>query len=204
MNKHVITISRELGSGGYLVAKELSERLGIPYYDKDIINKTAQEFGLSEDVLVKRTEKKHDSFLYSLAVAVEGQSDFRLNDVMRDDMSFMYTSETIKHLAEKPCIIVGRCADFVLQNRDIIKIFICAEAVDRIKRISESLGISEKNAEKLIRKIDKHRAAYYNSYTDKEWGIASNYHMTINTSMLGIEKSVDILFKFIETYNEKH
>lgn len=204
MKKHVITISRELGSGGNVVAKELSARLDMPYYDKDIINKTAQEYGLPEEDYVKRAEKKNDSFLYSLATAVENKSDFRLNDIIKDDMSFMYTGETIKHLAEQPCIIVGRCADFVLQNRDIIKIFICADMDDRMKRISESLGISEKNALKLINKTDKHRAAYYNSYTDKEWGKVSNYHMTINTSALGIEKSVEILSEFIQTYNEKH
>ncbi len=204
MSKHVITISRELGSGGYIIAKELSARLDIPFYDKDIINRTAQEFGLPEDNFVKRVEKKNDSFLYSLATAVETRSDFTLNDIIKDDMSFMYTGETIKHLAEQPCIIVGRCADFVLQNRDIIKVFICADMNDRVKRISESLGISEKNALKLIHKTDKHRAAYYNSYTDRQWGSAPNYHISVNTSLLGIENSVDILFKFIQTYNEKH
>lgn len=206
MNKHVITISRELGSGGNLVARELSKRLDIPCYDKDIINKTAQEYDIPEDQLVKHSEKKTNSFLYSLATAqadIKNQA-FRFNDIIRDDMSFMLTSETIKHLAENPCIIVGRCADFVLQNREIIKIFICAEIDDRVRRISESLCISEKNALKLIHKTDKHRAAYYNSYTDKDWGNASNYDISINTSKLGIEKSVDVLLKFIETYNENH
>ncbi len=207
MNKFVITVSRELGSGGNLIAQELSKRLDIPFYDKDIINKTAQEFGLPEEHLIKSDERKTNSFLYSLATAQlanSAGSAFRLNDIILDDRSFMYTSETIKRLAENPCIIVGRCADFVLQNRNIIKFFICAELEDRIHSIAESLDLSEKNALKLIQKTDKRRAAYYNSYTDREWGKASNYHLTINTSVLGIENSVDVLEKFIESYNKNH
>jgi len=206
MIKHVVTLSRELGSGGNLVAQELSKRLDIPYYDKDIINKTAQEFGLPQDRLIKNDEKKTNSFLYSLAMAqLSGVTNpnFPLNDIILDDRSFMFTSETIKRLAEEPCIIVGRCADFILQNRDVIKVFICAEIDDRVRRISESLDLSEKNALKLIQKTDKRRAAYYNSYTERSWGKANNYHITINTSLLGIEKSVDVLQSFIEAYDKK-
>ena len=143
--------------------------------------------------------------MYSLATArLAGISSpsFPINDILLDDRSFMFTSETIKKLAVEPCIIVGRCADHVLENRKIIKVFVCAEIEDRVRRISESLDLSEKNALKLIQKTDKRRAAYYNSYTDRQWGKASNYHITINTSILGIDKSVDVLQKFIETYNE--
>lgn len=206
MKKHVITLSRELGSGGNLIARELSKRLDIPFYDKDIINKTAQEFGLPKDRLLKSDERRTNSFLYSLATAqlAAGGAAFPLNDIIVDDQSFMFTSETIKRLAQEPCIIVGRCGDYVLQDRDIIKIFVCAELDDRIKRISESLELSEKNALKLIQKTDKRRASYYNSYTDNVWGKANNYHITINTSVLGIDGSADVLQKFIETYNEKH
>ncbi len=206
MKNHVITLSRELGSGGNLVAQELSKRLGIPYYDKDIISKTAQEFGLPKDQLQKSDEKKTNSFLFSLATAqLSGLANpaLPLNDIILDDRSFIFTSETIKRLAEEPCIIVGRCGDFILQNRDIIKIFICADLDDRIKRIAESLDLSEKNALKLIQKTDKRRAAYYNSYTEQTWGKASNYHITVNTSVLGIEKTVDVLEKFIKSCNEK-
>ncbi len=206
MNKHVINISRELGSGGNLVARELSKRLDLPFYDKDIINKTAQEFGLPKEQLEKNDEKKTNSFLYSLATAqLAGlnNSALQLNDIILDDRSFIFTSETIKRLAESPCIIVGRCGDYILQDRNIIKIFVCAELEDRIRRIAESLSLSEKNALKLIQKTDKRRAAYYNSYTDKTWGKANNYHITINTSILGIEGSVDVLEKFIVNYNEK-
>lgn len=205
MKNHIVTLSRELGSGGNLVAQELSKRLGIPYYDKEIINKTAEEFGLPKDRLQKSDEKKTNSFLYSLATArLAGISSpsFPINDILLDDRSFMFTSETIKKLAVEPCIIVGRCADHVLENRKIIKVFVCAEIEDRVRRISESLDLSEKNALKLIQKTDKRRAAYYNSYTDRQWGKASNYHITINTFILGIDKSVDVLQKFIETYNE--
>lgn len=195
MKNHIVTLSRELGSGGNLVAQELSKRLGIPYYDKEIINKTAEEFGLPKDQLQKSDEKKTNSFLYSLATArLAGISSpsFPINDILLDDRSFMFTSETIKKLAVEPCIIVGHCADHVLENRKIIKVFVCAEIKDRVRRISESLDLSEKNALKLIQKTDKRRAAYYNSYTDRQWGKASNYHITINTSILGIDKSVDV------------
>lgn len=206
MKKHVITLSRELGSGGNLIARELSKRFDIPFYDKDIINKTAQEFGLPKERLIKTDERKINSFLYSLATAqlAANGAAFPLNDIIVDDQSFMFTCETIKRLAEEPCIIVGRCADYVLQDRDIIKIFVCAEIPDRVKRISESLELSEKNALKLIQKTDKRRASYYNSYTDNVWGKANNYHITVNTSVLGIDGSADVLQKFIESYNEKH
>ncbi len=206
MNNHVITLSRELGSGGNLVAEELSKRLGIPYYDKDIINKTSQEFGIPQDRLQKSDEKRTNSFLYSLATAqIAGVAlpALSLNDIIIDDRSFLFSSETIKRLADKPCIIVGRCGDYILQDQKIIKIFVCAEIEDRIKRIASSLNLSEKNALKLIQKTDKRRSSYYNTYTDRTWGKASNYHITINTSALGIEGSVDVLQKFIESYNEK-
>lgn len=204
MNKHVITISRELGSGGSHIAKELSKRLEIPFYDKDIISKTAENFGLSKDRLQRSDERKTNSFLYSLATAQIAASGtmLPLNDIILDDQSFIFTSETIKKLAEEPCIIVGRCGDYVLQDRDIIKIFICADMPDRVKRISEKLELSEKNAIKLIQKTDKRRASYYNSYADQVWGRANNYHVTINTSVLGIDGSVDALLHFIELFNK--
>ena len=206
MKKTVITISRELGSGGNKIAEELSKRLSIPYYDKDILAQTAKEFGAQNESARKGDEKKTNSFLYSLATAqISGANvnAFALNDIIVDDSSFMLTSETIKRLAARSCIIVGRCADYVLRDMDIVKLFICADVEDRIKRVSESLKINEKNALKLIQKTDKRRAAYYNSYTDGEWGKASNYHLTINTSALGIENSVDVIEKFIRTYSEK-
>ena len=206
MAKHVITLSRELGSGGNLIAQELSKRLDIPYYDKEIITKTSKDFGITEEKLKRNDEKKTNSFLYSLATAqLAGIANptFQFNDIIVDDRSFMFTSETIKRLAEQPCIIVGRCADFILENRDIIKVFVCAEIDDRIARVAKSFELSEKNALKLIQKTDKRRAAYYNSFTDKTWGKASNYHITINTSALGIDSSVDVLQKFVENYNGK-
>ena len=129
MKNHIVTLSRELGSGGNLVAQELSKRLGIPYNDKEIINKTAEEFGLPKDQLQKSDEKKTNSFLYSLATArLAGISSpsFPISDILLDDRSYMFRSETIKKLAVEPCIIVGRCADHVLENRKIIKVFVCA------------------------------------------------------------------------------
>lgn len=203
---HVITLSRELGSGGNQVAQELFKRLDIPYYDNEIISKTAEHSGLPQEHLNKRDEKKPNSFLYSIAnarLAGAGNPTLALNDIIYDDNAFLYTSETIKRLAATPCIIVGRCGDYILRNKPIIKIFVCAEIEDRIKRISESMELSEKNALKLIQKTDKRRAAYYNSYTDRNWGKASNYHITINTSLIGIEKSVDVLEKFVLSYSEK-
>lgn len=207
MKKHIITISRELGSGGSSIARELSKRFGIPYYDKEILEKTSKDFGIAQDKLQKTDEKKTNSFLFSLATAqiagVAGGANFGFDDIIVDDRSFLFTSETIKKLACEPCIIVGRCADYILENRDVIKVFVSADIEDRVKRVSESLGLTDKNALKLIQKTDKKRAAYYNAYTDRIWGRANNYHITLNTSVLGIEKSADILQKFIESYNEK-
>ena len=180
MKKHVITVSRELGSGGNKVARELSKRLNIPYYDRDILNKTAQDFGISRDRLERYDEKKSNSFLYSLATArldTMAIPSFQLNDIVLDD--------------------------YVLRERNIVKVFICADIDDRVKNVSESLEMSEKNALKLIQKTDKRRASYYNSFTDGDWGKSSNYHISVNTSILGIDGSVDVLQRFIELYNEK-
>lgn len=206
MKKHIVTISRELGSGGNAIARELSKRLELPYYDRDIISKTAKDFGISKDKLEKYDEKKPNSFLYSIATAHFDPAfipSFQLDDIVVDDRAFLFTSETIKKLAVEPCIIVGRCADYVLREKKIIKVFICADIDDRVKNVSENLGLSEKNALKLIQKTDKRRAAYYNSYTDQTWGKANNYHITVNTSVLGVDASVDVLERFVQKFNER-
>lgn len=199
----IITISRQLGSGGNAIAKELSEKLEIPYYDKEIIAETASKYGVSKEQLLKSDEKRTNSFLYSLVTAqmtAPANPAIQLNDIISDDRNFLLTADTIKQLAQESCIIVGRCADYILKDRKIVSVFVCANIEDRIMRVKEKMDIPDKNALKLIQKTDKRRASYYNSYTDRVWGEATNYDICINSSALGIDKSAEVIKSFVRQF----
>ncbi len=202
MNK-VITISREFGSGGSEIAHKLSEKLGIKYVDKDILSEAASSSGIAKEHFEKADEKRSNSFLFSLVSAHYGgtATPIHLNDIITDDKLFIHTSEAIKKFASEPCIIVGRCADDVLSDYDVIRLFICADYADRVKRISTLYDVTEKAAATLIKKTDKTRANYYNFYTSKIWGSATNYDLSINTSRLGIDKTVDAIVSFIKSFD---
>lgn len=203
MKKKVVTISREFGSGGSEIGRKLSERLGIPYLDKSIIQEAAASSGIAKEHFEKADEKRTNSFLFSLVSAHYGgsASPLQLNDIITDDKLFIYTADAVKKLAEEPCVIIGRCADDILRDEDIIKLFVYADLDDRVRRISRLYEINDKAAGLLIKKTDKRRSNYYNFYTSKNWGEAHNYDLCINTSKLGIENSVDVLVDFINRYN---
>lgn len=205
MEQHVITISRQFGSGGSEIGKKLSERLGIRYVDKSILAEAASESGIAKEHFEHADEKRTNSFLFSLVSAHYGGSatPLQLNDIITDDKLFIYTSDAIRKFANDPCIIVGRCADDVLSERDIIRVFIYADQESRVQRISKLYDLNDKAAATLIKKTDKKRANYYNFYTAKTWGEAVNYDICINSSRLGVDKTVDVIQNFVNSYNNK-
>lgn len=182
----IITIAREYGSGGRYVGRLIADKLGIKFYDKDFIEKVAKQTGLSEEY-IENHEQKRDS----LATLNNGYY-FGLNNA---DELFIQEAELIKKVADKEsCVIIGRCADFILQDREnVIKVFIYSNREDKIKRATEIYGFDKTKAEKEIRRINKLRANHYKYYTEKEWGNPSNYDICINSDTLGIERVADLV-----------
>jgi cytidylate kinase len=198
---YVITIGRQLGSGGREIGQKLSERLGISFYDKELIRLASQESGIKEDVFEKVDEKKRFSFLggfFSLRGSVS-EDDFQ-NYYLTNETLFNIQSDVIRSLAEqKSCIFVGRCADYVLkENPHCLNVFISADMNDRIKRVSENMHLPEYKAIEHIKKTNRQRAGYYNYFSDKTWGVAESYHLCINSSVLGIDETVSFICQLAE------
>ena len=186
----VITIAREYGSGGRYIGKLVAEKLGIKLYDKEFVKKVAEETGLSEE-FIKNNEQKRDA----LADLNNGYY-FGLNNA---DELFLKESEIIKNTAEKEsCVIVGRCADFILNDRkDVTKVFIYNNMENKVKRATEFYGLDKARAEKEITRINKLRANHYKHYTEKEWNNPNNYDICINSDTLGVEKSADLICEIV-------
>ena len=191
---NIITISREYGSGGRYVGKLLSEKLGIPFYDKELIYMLAEKSNYSSEYIEKHEDTHVNSLLFSLST--EGVFMNNPYDALTpNDRIFFAQNEVIKEIAEKgPCVIVGRCADYILKERDdVLNVFITCDMKNRIARATQFYGLDEKAAPKILKKKDKARASKYNYYTDLEWGAASNYDLTINTGKFDVEKCAEII-----------
>lgn len=192
----IITISRQFGSGGRTVGRKTAEKLGIPCYDAEIIQKIAEKSGYSEAYVAEQSESENAGFFGGFGNDIYGYSG----------KLAIWTSQcrVIKELAEKgDCVIVGRCADYVLrQEKDIelLKVFICADEEDRIHRIVHEYGETDVRPEKRLREKDKRRKAYYEIYTDQKYGDPVNYDMCLNTSSLGLDRCVDFI---VGLYSEK-
>ena len=203
----IITIGRQYGSGGYTIAKMLAEKLGIKFYDKELLKRAAEESGLCPEIFENHDEKPTNSFLYNL---VMDTYSFGFNGNTYVDMPishkvFLAQFEAIKKIAnEGPCVIVGRCADYALAERtDCIHTFIYADMDKRIKRIQEVYDLNDKEARDSILKKDKQRANYYNYYSSKKWGQAETYDLCVNSSVLGFDGTVDLLIQFIQDFEKK-
>lgn len=194
--KKIITIGRQCGSGGHTIGKMVAESLGIPFYDKEIIKKVAERSGLLEKTVEKEGEYATTSLLFN--IATKGISAYNIADnnnmLLRDQVNAWQT-EYIKEIAEEgPCVIVGRSADYILEDReDCLHIFVYGKLEDRIKRVENEHGISSKESKSHVLDRDKKRSKYYKYVTDKVWGLAENYTICLNSSELGIEKCVDII-----------
>lgn len=190
MGNRIITISRQFGSGGRTVCKELAAKLGIPCYDAEIITKIAEKSGFDPEYVKERGEYANGGSWLAHAF-----SDRDRNGHSYQDDLWAIQRKIILELAEKgPCVIVGRCADYILRdNPDCLRVFIHADMESRAKRIVEQYGERSDAPAKRLKDKDKRRAAYYQFYTEMKWGAVENYHITLNSGVLGIEKCVDIL-----------
>ena len=193
MEKHIlITIGRQFGSGGKPVGDALSRKLGIPVYDNELITEAAKQSGYSPELFIRSDEKKRSFFLANLF----GQnSDVR--NMIGDAELFRIQSETIRNLASKgSAIFVGRASDYVLRDMKCLNVFITASMESRIKFVCERDGVALEDAPGIIERKDRNRAQYYDFFTQKHWGLASNYDICINRSTLGTEKTADIIIEF--------
>lgn len=191
----IITIGRQFGAGGKLVADALGHKLGIPVYDSELIVKAAQDSGFSAELFVNKDEKR--SFFAFTSIFANGFSTDQDN-YMSESGLFKLQSETISKIAEKgSAIIVGRCSDYILRDRtDTLDVFLTAPAEVRAQRVSERAGISFDKALEMLEKRDKGREEYYNYYTFGEWGKASNYDICVDSSILGIEGTSEFIIDF--------
>ena len=194
----VITIGRQFGSGGCEIGQRLSEKLDIPLYDHRLVSMAAEQLGVRKEDAERVDESSLNSFVSSYTVTPGMYVDF-INAASYvqsfDEDVYRKQSEIIRNLAQKgPCIIVGRCADYVLRDQaDLINVFICAEKEDRKKRIAEIYGLTERKAAERIRKTDRERRFYYEMHTGLEWGSINSHQMLLNVSMLGMDRIVEIL-----------
>ena len=190
MKNRIITISREFGSGGRTIGKKVAEKLGIPCYDAELIQKIAEQSGFSESYIKDAGEYSPGGFLSS---ALTNRSAGPTNE----DYLWNIQYRIITELAEKgPCVIVGRCADYILQDKaDCLKVFIHADMKYRAERIVKEYGEREESPEQRLKDKDKRRAAYHRFYTNMKWGHAQNYHLCLDSGELSVEKCVEILEK---------
>lgn len=209
MSKNIaVTIARQYGSGGREIGEKVAEILGFKCVDRELVTLAAQKGGFNADVIKKIDENTTSSLLYTLAMGsnVFGAPHTAYNvDVPINDKLFILQSDIIKSLAEEgPCVFIGRCADYVLsEKKNRISIFLYGDMESRVKRIVERHeGIGEEEAMKLISKTDKRRMNYYNFYTGERWGNFANYHLLLNTSVLGIDGSARIIAEFVKQFKE--
>lgn len=201
MEKCVITIAREYGSGGKTIGKMIAQELGIPFYDREILKLASDDSGINESLFAKADEKMASSPLFKIANRVytgeliPPDSD----DFVSNDNLFNYQAKIIKELAEQgPCVIVGRCADFVLKdNENVVRLFVHSTPEKNLETVCNLKGMEEKEAQKLIDKTNKHRAAYYKCYTGRDWDNAKNYDLCLDSSRLTYEKCVEIVKAYI-------
>lgn len=192
MSYKVITISREFGSGGRFIGEETAKKLGIAFYDREIIAKVADDLGLSEKYVADRGEYAPSKNIFSYAFIGR---DINGNSIA--DQIYSYQQKIIKELAAKePCVIVGRSADYILSGRDdVLNVFIQGNKADKIVRIKEIYSKSDDEAARMIKDTDKKRSVNYRYCTDQEWGSRKNYDIVLNSSTLGYDNCIDVISK---------
>ncbi|MDR0427231.1 MAG: cytidylate kinase-like family protein [Dysgonamonadaceae bacterium] len=193
--KYVITIGRQLGSGGRYLGEQLSEKLGIPCYDKELIQLASRESGLGKEFFERADEQSKHGFFNTFFGFRSGYMGDVTGNYLSNEILFKIQSDVIKNLAEKEsCIFVGRCADYILrEHTKLLSIFVSAEIDDRIRIISENNKIPPENAKILIEQTDKKRAGYYNYFSNKTWGMATSYKLCFNSSFISIQDMISFI-----------
>ncbi|MEG0804932.1 MAG: cytidylate kinase-like family protein [Lachnospiraceae bacterium] len=203
MDNLVITIGREFGSAGKDIGIGVAKRLGVRCYDKELLEEAAKDSEFCEEIFENHDEKPTSSFLYSLVMdshSYGGYSSPSFLDMPLNQKIFLAQFETIKKIAEKEsCVMVGRCADYALQEFDnCVSVFVHAELPFKIQHLKETFQVDDNTAKELMKKTDKKRASYYNYYTSKRWGDSSSYDLCLNCSDLGIKGCVDLIMDYID------
>lgn len=204
MNK-VITISRQFASGGREIGEKVAKVFDIPYYDNELITQAAKASGFAESIFEKAEEKATNSLLYSIAMGMNAYNSQEFgflgyNNMSLDDRIFIAQSDIIRKVAkEGPCVIIGRCADYILRDKpNVVNIFVHAGMDFRIQRATTKYGLAVEKAAENIMKRDKRRANYHNYHSDEKWGSISNYDLAIKTDFGGIDHAVQCIKSFLE------
>ena len=193
--KILINVGRQFGAGGRGVAAVLGERLGVPVYDTELLQKAAEESGFSP-ALFKKSDEKRRLWRFGGLFGLNRASSYAPSAIDGTEL-FKFQSQAIRDIAEKgSAIFLGRASDYVLRDKDCLDVFICAPLEDRVKRVCERTGMTAEEAEKYILKKEKTRSDYYNFFTFGNWGVASNYDLCLDSSLVGIEGAADIIIDF--------
>ena len=203
MEKKIITISREFGSGGRTIGRMVAQRLGIPFYDKALVDQIAVESGFAPKFVEENGEHSPGSSLFSYAFAPQGVPGV-MNGLSTADFLWNIQCSVILQLADKgPCVIVGRNADYILKDRqDAFHVFVFADIPFRADRIVRLYGESEKSPEARLQEKDKRRRVNYHHYTGRSWGQAQNYNLCLDTGILGIEQCTDIIVNAVNSFKK--
>ena len=199
MEKKIITISREFGSGGRTIGRIIAQKLGIPFYDKELVDQIALESGFAPKFVKEYSEHSPSSSLFSYAFASQGIPGV-MNGLSTADFLWNIQCSVIQQLAEKgPCVIVGRNADYILKDYpEALHVYTFADIPFRAERIVRLYGESEKSPEARLQEKDKRRRLNYQHYTGRTWGLAQNYDLCLDTGILGIEQAADIVVSVVE------
>lgn len=202
VDKYAITITRGYGSGGRTMGKLLAEELGINYYDRELLRLASDKSGIDEAIFDRADEKLKNSLLYKIA-RKEYKGEYippDSDDFISNDNLYNFQAKVIKGLADsESCVIVGRCADYILRDReDVVKIFVHASLEDCVARLEGMYSLSRDDLEKKIKKIDKRRADYYKYFTKREWNNAENYDLCLNSQQLGYDKCIELVKAYLK------
>ncbi len=203
MDNMVITIGREFGSGGKYIGEELSKRLQIKFYDKELLNLVAEKENVDIKLLERTDESNKGNFWYTMAMASFSSTDSvnSFSGLPMNERLFLKETKVIQELAKKEsCVIIGRCSNIILKDEPNVKnIFVYASDMDfKIKRKIEFAGMSTKEASKAILKKDKEREAYYNYFTNEKWGAKEGYDLLVDTSKIGVENAIDLIEQYVK------
>ena len=202
MKKKIVTISRQYGSGGRYIGENLAKAMGVPCYDEKLIDMVAKESGFAQSFVAEKGERMTGSLLFNIASSLSFANNVFSNNngVTLQDEIYFTQNRIIKELADKgPCVIVGRCADYILREReDCLNVFIFADNESKIERAEKYFNITREEAPAVLKKKDKARANHYKYYTDQEWGMASNYDLCLNSGLIGIEGCVKAIQQILE------
>ena len=200
--KVILTIGRQFGSGGHEIGEKLAKRLGIKFYDKELIKLIAKESGLCEKVLESYDEKPTNSLLYSIVMDIYPSVMYSGPTI--DQQIYQASYDAIRGLSKESCVIVGRCADYILRDcPELTSVFVHADLDFRAARVKEEYQLPDAKVRDMLMKTDKKRASYYNFQSENKWGMAASYNLCVDSSDLGIDGSVELILDYIKRKQQK-